>query len=271
MTSTDSTSASLPDHGAGPDRPGSLILVLNNCEDRLQLVLGEDSDSDVLLLSSRELVVPGRTMAFLVPAISEMLAEQQREVADIGRIACTRGPGSFTGIRLALSTALGLQGGCGALMAGLDYLPLVAAAVLPQTSQPTFVLTYARRGQVYLQGFAPTGTQLTPVMPMSARDAAATIAQTDGPAILLGTGLHKNFETFAPLATQGTLMLGPVWSHPKPEILLAAAAKAAYSVEPPEPAYGRNADAEDNLDEISKQRGVDPAEARRILKECRRG
>lgn len=262
--------------------PDGLILVLNNCEDRLQLVLGETSTGRAALLGSRELVVPGRTAAFLIPAVAELLNEQQRQPEALVAIACTRGPGSFTGIRLALSAAAGLAAGMAtpALLSGLDYLPLVAAAplALAQTmgmaTLTVTVLTYARRGQVYLQGFQADGQPGTPLLSLPATEAAETLESLDRPMLLVGSGLHKNFEVFQPLAENepenGVTLLGPRWSHPAPETLLAAAMQADYQPQVPEPAYGRAADAEDNLEAIAEKRGMDPREARRLFDKCRR-
>ncbi len=245
--------------------PNGLILVLNNCEDRLQLVLGHGHE----LLASRELSVPRRTVQFMVPAVSEMLAEQERGPEEIIRIAVTRGPGSFTGIRLALSASFGIAAGNNALLAGLDYLPLVAAAPLALSPLPVMALTYARRGQVYLQGFEPNATPMRALQQLRAEDAKEQISKLDQGCVVVGTGLHKNYETFAPLADSEHLLLGEQWSHPKPDSLLLAANNATYSNSDIEPAYGRNADAEDNLDAIATKRGIDPAQARRILQRSR--
>ena len=63
--------------------------------------------------------------ARLVPAIVELLAAERASVADLAAIVVTRGPGSFTGIRIALSTAKGL-----AEPHGLPILAVSRLAVL---------------------------------------------------------------------------------------------------------------------------------------------
>ncbi|MBU1612774.1 MAG: tRNA (adenosine(37)-N6)-threonylcarbamoyltransferase complex dimerization subunit type 1 TsaB [Proteobacteria bacterium] len=248
----------MPEHSEG------LLLVIANCEDRLQLVLGEPGR----LLASRELVVPGHTVQFLIPAVAEMLAEQERPVQDIARIAITRGPGSFTGIRMALSAAAGIQAGTSARLAGLDHLPLVARGPLALTDLPCFVLTYARKGQVYLQGFEPDGEPMAPLCQLSETQAATRVRAFAAPCTLVGTGLHKNPDAFVDLPN--VTLLGPEWSHPSPGLLLAAACQAEYGTVDIDPAYGRQADAEENFEAIAAKRGIGPEEARRLLKESRR-
>ena len=41
----------------------------------------------------------------LVPLIEDILSKSKTDIKDIARIATTRGPGSFTGVRIGLATA----------------------------------------------------------------------------------------------------------------------------------------------------------------------
>jgi hypothetical protein len=84
---------------------------------------------------------------------------------------------------------------------------------------------------------------------------------------LMGTGLRKNPAFFADLAEAepGYALLDAAFDNPAPELLLAAADRAAFSAQSIEPIYVRPSDAEANLDQIAAKRGLDPAEARRKL------
>lgn len=44
----------------------------------------------------------------LVPMVADLLAQQGLSMADIGRVAVTVGPGSFTGLRVGIALARGL-------------------------------------------------------------------------------------------------------------------------------------------------------------------
>ncbi len=59
--------------------------------------------------------------------IDELLARQHVKKNEIGLIACSAGPGSFTGIRIGLATAIGLKAGLGIEMASSSVLKAVAA------------------------------------------------------------------------------------------------------------------------------------------------
>lgn len=95
----------------------------------------------------------------LLPMVDEVLADANMSLASLDGIVCTRGPGSFTGIRVGVSASQGL-----AFAAELPVLPLSTLAVLawqgaqqqPEKARWQVVMD-ARMGEVYGAGFsAPT-------------------------------------------------------------------------------------------------------------------
>ena len=162
------------------------LLVLNAAEGGIQLVLArlEPEKKDPLpqetqppatiaafkpvLLCSQWWSAPSQGAELLTPALENVLNCLGLAPRHISHIACVRGPGGFTGIRLALVSASGLANATGAIMGAVDYLPLLAdqAAELtgyarPQAEDASFkkpsfwVVTHARRNLVHMQGFAP--------------------------------------------------------------------------------------------------------------------
>lgn len=88
----------------------------------------------------------------LLPMIDAIVSEAGIDKRSIERIAVTTGPGSFTGIRIALAAAKGL-----ALALEADIYPLSSfdalALALPQAG--VFAITIpAGRGEFYIQVFA---------------------------------------------------------------------------------------------------------------------
>ncbi|MGE4423259.1 MAG: tRNA (adenosine(37)-N6)-threonylcarbamoyltransferase complex dimerization subunit type 1 TsaB [Pseudodesulfovibrio sp.] len=248
--------------------PHDLTLVLSGPEERLQLALGQPGPDGPTLLASRQWTVPGQSVRFLVPGIKSVLDEFGLDTPALGRIACVRGPGSFTGLRLVLAAAEGLAAGLDLPLAGLDYLPLLASGPGPLLTGPLHVLTYARRGLVYLQSFrCPDLAEIAPLDSLSLEQAKARMADVGPEAHLMGTGLRKNPDFFAALfeAEPGYVPLNAAFDNPAPELLLAAAHRTAFSDESIEPIYVRPSDAEANLDQIAAKRGLDPDEARRKL------
>jgi tRNA threonylcarbamoyladenosine biosynthesis protein TsaB len=71
--------------------------------------------------------LPGKTYsAQLVPTIVDLLTTQNKTVADLAAIVVTSGPGSFTGIRIALSAAKGLAEPHGTPIVAVSRLTVLA-------------------------------------------------------------------------------------------------------------------------------------------------
>ena len=87
----------------------------------------------------------------LAPMAAEVMAGAKASFAEVGKIVVTIGPGSFTGLRVGLAFAKGLQLATGAPLAGVGTLAALAASAGP--GGLTAGVIDARRGMVYLQGF----------------------------------------------------------------------------------------------------------------------
>src|ERR1700679_2314141 len=114
-----------------------MLLGLNTCGSTASVALGLAAADNIKILSTASLAV--RTYsARLVPEIAALLESRHATLRDIEAIVVVNGPGSFTGIRVGLSTAKGLAEGRGipliavsrlALLANASGLPHVLAAV----------------------------------------------------------------------------------------------------------------------------------------------
>ena len=114
-----------------------MLLGLNTCGSTASVALGVAAADKIKILSTASLAV--RTYsARLIPEIAAMLESRHATLRDIEAIVVVNGPGSFTGIRVGLSTAKGLAEGAGipliavsrlALLAGTSGLPHVLAAI----------------------------------------------------------------------------------------------------------------------------------------------
>lgn len=144
----------------------SYLVVLNAAEGLLQVVIArrEQHDRKYAIVCSQNWLAPSQGAELLAPVLADAFTRLHIKSRDIDRLAVIRGPGSFTGLRLAISTASGFGRATNALLAGLDYLPLLARSAAgrlwPLASGRTskecrvWVLTHARRQLVHMQGFA---------------------------------------------------------------------------------------------------------------------
>ncbi|PIE44894.1 MAG: tRNA (adenosine(37)-N6)-threonylcarbamoyltransferase complex dimerization subunit type 1 TsaB [Gammaproteobacteria bacterium] len=86
----------------------------------------------------------------LLPMIAALLAEQQLSISDIDALACARGPGSFTGVRIGVGVVKGLAFGQDLPIIPVSPLAAIAYRVIQQTqaSRVTALLD-ARMGELY--------------------------------------------------------------------------------------------------------------------------
>lgn len=91
----------------------------------------------------------------LMPVIEQTLARLGRTPADLTAVAAARGPGSFTGLRVGLAVARGLQVGLGIPLYGVGSLDVLANS-LPPLDVPVWAVLAAGRGRYAGARFLPT-------------------------------------------------------------------------------------------------------------------
>jgi len=228
------------------------------------------------VLASRSVRGAAAAMGFLAPAVAAVFSETGTTPGGLGGVACVRGPGSFTGIRVSLAVAMGLRLGTGRPLWGLDALPLGArrAFALRPQARRAVVAMHARRGLVYFQIFqVDAGGVLAAEAPalVLPADVAAGMAgglfpeSFPGEAVVIGSGMRNNREVFAARLPEACLAPDEA-VFPDAAVLAAAATGPSRDApRPAEPAYLRPSDAEENLAAISRDRGVDPEAAKVLL------
>lgn len=116
----------------------------------LAIETATDNCSVALLMGNeliqRQQLAPQQHTALLLPMINEVLAEAGLSRSDLEVVAFGRGPGSFTGVRLAIGVAQGIG-------MGLD-IPLVAISTLAALAQGTgkprvYAALDARQNEIY--------------------------------------------------------------------------------------------------------------------------
>lgn len=92
---------------------------------------------------------------FLVPMINNVIRKSGYTYNDFDRIAVTVGPGSFTGVRVGLSTAKALALALNKPLLGFDTLSLIAKSA--HLEDDTLILIDTKRGDYYGQIFTKDG------------------------------------------------------------------------------------------------------------------
>ena len=120
-------------------------LIMNASEGRIQFVLEQEGS----LACAQEWSAPSKGTELLTPALADAFQRLGIMPSDISRIACVAGPGSFTGLRLALTTAAAFRRATGAAVAPLNALQALAGSVpfgllFPARETRIRVITHAR-------------------------------------------------------------------------------------------------------------------------------
>lgn len=178
--------------------------------------------------------------------VSSAMAEAGLVFPELGRIAVTTGPGSFTGIRVGIAAARGLALVVGCPVVGIGTLALVAAAAR-EAIGPVAVLAVldARRDEVYVQGFDAAGAALAAPAALAPEAAAALLR----PGMVLAGGGAGLVAASLPAAAE----VVPVSPVPDVAILLRLAATAAAPDGPPRPLYLRAPDAKPQAAGVARQ------------------
>ena len=127
---------------------------------------------------------------YLAPQIQKIMRTTGVSPKDIGRIAVCTGPGSFTGLRVALALGRGMALPLNVDVVGISALDIWAAMADPEQRQTVWSFADVRRGEmfgrIYKSGIAQGLPQLLPLAPppqsknvLSAGSAAPAVGPND--------------------------------------------------------------------------------------------
>ncbi len=125
----------------------------------------------------------------VLPAIERMLEDAGIALSALGGLAVSIGPGSFTGLRIGLSTVKGLAFATGLPVAAVPTLEAMAW-VLPEAHLPICPVLDARKQEVYAALFQHGPEGLVRLMEDIALAPEALADRIRKPTLFLGDGLH---------------------------------------------------------------------------------
>ncbi|WP_417317299.1 tRNA (adenosine(37)-N6)-threonylcarbamoyltransferase complex dimerization subunit type 1 TsaB [Emcibacter sp.] len=164
----------------------------------------------------------------LLPMVEEVLEEAGLARSGLQGVACTRGPGTFTGVRIGLSAAKGLCLALDIPLAGFTSLEVVAHNVIhhPEVKEGTLCVAHdARRGEVYFQKFVLSDGQVK-----AAGEPKAVALEKiheelpSSPCSLIGTGAALVMEA-VPEESRPPILLPEVGGQPDARIMAVMAGR----------------------------------------------
>jgi tRNA threonylcarbamoyladenosine biosynthesis protein TsaB len=136
------------------------------------------ADGTARSLHVREALMARGHAEALMPMVQEVLVKAGIAARDLDLIAATIGPGSFTGVRIAIAAARGLALATEAKLYGTDSLTVMARGALTRGLSPDgpfAVAVDARRGMIYFGLYDEAGRCSEGPSLMSPDDAASRL------------------------------------------------------------------------------------------------
>ena len=135
-----------------------MILCIETSTAVLSVALARDG----AVVCERVCTQPRSQAALTAPLVKEVLDAAGITAADCDAVCVSAGPGSYTGLRVGVSTAKGLAFGAGIPLLSMGTLDILVAGV---EEKPAFIVPMidARRMEVYTAVYSAEGTRLTEV------------------------------------------------------------------------------------------------------------
>ena len=220
-----------------------LILALESSAKAASVALMED-ESLIAQYSQCSGLTHSRT---LLPMVEDMLKNTEKKIADVDLIAVAHGPGSFTGIRIGVSTVKGLAWASDKKCVGVSTLEAMAWHGVSAGGLICPVMD-ARRSQVYNALFETDGdgrpVRLTEDRAVSLAELAGELKDYECAPLLVGDGAKLTYdyltnEGIACRMAPANLLYQSAWG-----VGMAALGKKAGSADDLLPVYLRLSQAE---------------------------
>ena len=134
--------------------------------------------------------------ALTAPFVKEILDERGLSVRDCDAVCVSMGPGSYTGLRVGVSTAKGLCFGAHLPLLAVSSLDVLASqaigeGLLPYGCRFIVPMIDARRMEVYSAVYSTDGVRLGDIAPTIVDETSFAAQLAQGPVLFIGDGADK--------------------------------------------------------------------------------
>ena len=210
------------------------------------------TDIETGMTKSASAAEPMGHLRRLAGLIEGLLAENGIDRKDIAAVAASSGPGSYTGIRIGVSTARGIAQALGVQAIKVPTLEQFRPEYAAPDEKSTAVILNARRGQVYGAVFTEDKPVLPPG-PYMLADVTGAIRSAELDPLVFGDGIDAYEKDDKYSALLGGLRTADVPGRYQDAVRVAAYARKAYmrgdvtTVNGLVPDYMRKTEAEQRL------------------------
>ena len=166
------------------------ILLLETSTSTLSVALSADGK----VIAERVCTEPRQQASLAAPLVKEVLDDAGLSVADCDAVCVSKGPGSYTGLRVGVSTAKGLCFGAGIPLLSVGTLEILTnSVILSEAKNLKYIIPMidARRMEVYTAVFSPEGKPLTEVEAKVIGPDSFAGELAEGPVLFIGDGALK--------------------------------------------------------------------------------
>jgi len=142
------------------------------------------------ILARRIDETPRMQSSLLAPYIVEVLQEAGLGADDLDAVAVSEGPGSYTGLRVGVSTAKGICFGASKPLLGIDTLQILACQAEGSFDRIVAMLD-ARRMEVYAATFDSEGRKCADTAAVILDETSYHQELEAGTVLFIGTGVEK--------------------------------------------------------------------------------
>lgn len=144
--------------------------------------------ADGYIRAELSLNIGGSHTKHILPAVETVLSLVEIPLADIDAFAVTQGPGSFTGLRIGVSTVKGLAFAAGKPLIGISSLEVLAHQAGDEGGVVCPMID-ARRNEVYWRLFRRADGRLRPIGDELVGPIEALAGQIDETCIVIGNAV----------------------------------------------------------------------------------
>ena len=135
----------------------------------------------------------------LMPMVDSALKSVEMSLSDIDLFAAANGPGSFTGVRIGVSTVKALAYASDKNVCGVSTLLSLAYNLAAAENIPIVPIMDARRGQVYNAVYIFEGGKAREITPPRALSIEELCGEISSPVIFVGDGVDAYMDKIVSL------------------------------------------------------------------------